>query len=141
MKSILHITEYLSTKGRNIFNEPIYRLIWSDDQVEGRKGYFEGSNYPSIREMPKYNYIKERWILEKWFPPIQSDAIDSSRGTYEPAWVFEDKDNNSLEPNILAISIIIQAANGKLPTPEERKDKDTRKMQQEVDEILQIIGE
>ena len=141
MKSIPHISEYLNSKDKNIFNEPVYRLVWSDEQTEKRKGYFDGSNYHSIREMPKYNYIQERWILEKWFPPINNDSIDTSRGTYEPVWVFEDKNNIHLEPTLIVIQIIIQAANGKLPTPEERKDKDNLKMKQEIDEVLQIIGE
>ena len=38
---------------------PRYRLVWADDQFEKRG--------PDGEQMPKYSYLKERFILEKYF--------------------------------------------------------------------------
>lgn len=96
-------------KGDGILG-PKYQLVWSDSLTEKRFLYEEYEDqYGDIctrltkkwKELPKYNYISERWVLEMFIPGIYSanpEVLGSEFGSYEPIFVFEDKHGNFLPP-------------------------------------------
>lgn len=98
--------------GVNLLGQSHFRLVWSEDVYEIRVGTFN-EFYGHIflrtitgpRKCRKYNYINNRWILEVWkkFPPtIEMPGPDN----YEPLYVFEDKNGNSLPVTWKVLEII-----------------------------------
>jgi hypothetical protein len=97
------INDYLKTVGTNPMGEPLFRLVWSDSQHEKRHGVFDeyyGSLYvrtvAGVRDVPRYPYLKGRWILEMW-----------RNGTYELLYVFEDKHRNALPLNLRVVQLVV----------------------------------
>jgi hypothetical protein len=98
--------------------EPMFRLVWSDDQYEIRTGVFakfiagiKVSEEKRTQNVLKYNWIKERWIVEQWFPPevcMLEELPESVRGSYEPIYVFEDKDSNALPLKLEVVQFLVQ---------------------------------
>lgn len=111
------IQQWLSHQGRTPDGRPLFRLVWSDKATEKRLGTyndFKGSLFirqvREVREVPKYNYIRERWIIEKWAPPeevINMELPESSQGSYELIWVFSDKEGNYLKPTMKAVQFLV----------------------------------
>jgi len=101
--------------GRNSDGRPVYRLVFSTSQVEKRRGEFEDyygkiflRRFVGVREVPKYPYCMDRWVLEILLPIYNPEVFGSEvYGSYEPLWVFQDKDGNFLQPIWLAIETII----------------------------------
>jgi hypothetical protein len=101
MTDVEILNQYLKAHGVNDFGQPLYRVVWSDFQLEHRRGVFRDfigkiflREFVGVKEVPKYNFIKERWILERWFPPSMAwhpELPDSSQGNYEPLYVFQDR--------------------------------------------------
>jgi len=92
-----------SIYGDNPFKQPCFRLVFSDNTLEKRLGTFVDwygklfiREYRGVREVPKYNYLKGKWVLEKWFPPMSVPEIDTSQGVYEPVYVFQDAEGKPL---------------------------------------------
>ena len=59
--------------GRTVTGKTKFRIVWSEDITEHRKGQFNEfygkiflRTIIGIRELPKYNYIHNRYILEGW---------------------------------------------------------------------------
>lgn len=115
------INRRLLAYGKTPNREPIWRLVWSDDQRElrtGRFNEFSGAIFlrtvHDTREVPKYPFIKGRWILEKWIPPnvaFTPELPNSREGSYEPMYVFEDAKHNKLPLRWDVCEICIQHAN------------------------------
>jgi len=131
MTDVDYINKVLALSGKNDFGQPLYRVVWSDYQLEKRKGVFRDflgkvflREYVGVREVPKYNYLKERWILERWLPPSiawSPELPDSSQGSYEPIYVFQDKFGNFLQANLKVAQLIVDRAETPTHvTPEER---------------------
>lgn len=109
----------LKKLGVNTYNEPIWRLVWSQDQLEKRFGEFNEfygriflRSFTGVREVSKYPHIVNKWILERWFAGEKAyhpDNVESNRGSYEPIYVFADKDNNSLPLNMRVCEIVISS--------------------------------
>lgn len=108
--------ELLSKFGR-LGNKARFRIVWSDTQTEHRKTSFMNGiyfPYPRVIEVKKYEYIKERWVMERWIPHSLTDEIISiDGGTYEPIWTFQDSKGNALRPIWKAAEIVALAAEGK----------------------------
>lgn len=89
---------------------PIWRVVWSNDQYEKRKMSVtdEGIHLltPIMREVPKYQHIQERYVLERLTVTVDNEEI-SGNLSYEPMWTFEDKHRNYLPPKIDACKIIV----------------------------------
>lgn len=94
-----------------------FRVVWSDSQIETRKTSFVNGIhllYPQAIEVKKYEYIKERWVMEKWVPHNYHDEIISlNGGTYEPIWTFQTNNGTALRPIWKAAELIALAAEGK----------------------------
>ena len=149
------IDTWLKKQGKTPVGDPIFRMIWSTTATEVRHGTFNefsGTLFvrqvTETRETRKYNYIHDRWILEKWIPPEKSLIRElplSYQGSYEPIFVFEDKDGNFLEPNIKVVEFIIDHLRNveSLTTMERRselKTQDELSLNSEIAQFMEQIG-
>src|SRR5229473_604785 len=117
MTEVETINDHLKQYGLNDFRQPLYRIVWSDYQTEHRRGIFREflgktflREFIGIKEVPKYNYILERWILERWFPGNMTycpEIPESISGSYEPIYVFQDKFGNFLPVNLKVAELIV----------------------------------
>ena len=97
-----------------------YRVVFSDNELEKRLGEFKVFSGPiylrterACRECLKYPYIKSKFVIEKFNLPDTislKELPESNNGSYEPIYVFEDKDGNFLHPNI-QVAIMVCHAN------------------------------
>jgi|SRR5262245_10855484 len=153
------ILEYLNFKleqrGKSLDGRPIWRLVWSTTQTERRLGEFSdfyGNIFlrtrKEVRVVPKYWNCPNRWILERlcFLPPnaaihrevlSQSDSLDihapTINGTYEPIYVFQDKNNQPLPVTESALEAILYVAQ----FGERRKLSDSE-MRDEYDAALDL---
>lgn len=84
---------------------PFFRVVWSELQFEKRLITNTDSGFelvqPKIREVPKYRqWIQKKYILEalKMVPIQNENELPTSNITYEPLWVFQDKEGKYLPP-------------------------------------------
>jgi hypothetical protein len=106
------INEMLHREYRVLDGRPIYRLAWSADQLELRKGkYSEFYGHIFIRErveikwIKKYWYLKGAcWVLEKLtfiqgqtaLKEMQDELVQCGNGTYEPIYTFLNEEGEQL---------------------------------------------
>lgn len=99
-------------------NLTIWRVVFSEEQFEKRLGTYDDitpagifiRRVTEVREVPKYRqWINEKYVLERLVvvPEQNLDELPTSKISYEPIWVFEDKDGNYLPPRIDACKFII----------------------------------
>lgn len=97
---------------------PIWRVVFSEDQFEKRLGTYEDSTpggiylrtVTEVREVPKYRqWIVKKYVLERMVvvPDVDKDSLPTSKVSYEPIWVFEDKHGNYLPPRHDAAKFIV----------------------------------
>jgi len=120
------IKKYLERWGQTPHGEPRVRLIWSEDAKELRRGEFNefyGSlflrEFIGVKLCPKYSWIKERYVLERWFPPdvtFDIELPESNQGSFEPIYVFQDKYGRALPLNLRVVELICQAMFNQPPT-------------------------
>lgn len=98
--------------------EPIWRVVWSEDQFEYRLGtysdYTEGGIYlrtvTEVRYVPKYRqWIPEKYVLERLvvIPGPSVAELPAVKTTYEPIHIFEDANRNPLPPRFDACEFVI----------------------------------
>ena len=98
--------------------------------------------YDGIRECRKYNYIKDRWILEKFTPGYNPEIQDDYGGTYEPFFVFESAKGEYLPPTIKVVQFIVYMARHRVvTTAAERKEIMEAAEEQELKEFLGKLEE
>lgn len=143
------INQRLKSYGRAPDGSPLWRLAWSDDAREWRRGLFRDFyGQVIIREVfetrfvKKYDFIKERWILERWLPVRADELPESHSGSFEPVFVFEDKQGNFLPPTLKVVEFIVGKYNSDLNS----FNSDRRKLElenlakaQEDDELKHFI--
>ncbi len=94
-------------------NQQMWRVVWSDDQYEKRLTEFTDFGFqllqPEVRELPKYQWIKQKYILEHLVvvPEVSMPELPATKLSYEVIWVFEDKYGNYLPPKFEACKFII----------------------------------
>ncbi len=103
------INKYLAGVALAPTGNPLFRVVWSDDQREKRFGRFDDyygkiylRTFTGLREVPKYPWIRGKWVMEKWTPvtaEVLRDIPLATGGTYEPLYVFEDGNQNPLPLN------------------------------------------
>lgn len=116
-KMFPEIQRFLDSMGCSLTGKPHYKLVWSDHEHEVRVGtYNEFSGNIFLRTVTgaqrvrKYPFARERWILEKYFPPevAHNETLpESSQGSYEPLFVFQDKDANPLPVTLKVVEILV----------------------------------
>jgi len=110
--------EYVVLDGR-----PIYRIVWSEDQLEIRRGMtreYYGSifirEYFSVGPRKKYWYFQNPcWVLEKLtfiqgqaaLKEIITELVECANGTYEPIFPFVDKNFVPLPVSPLVVDIVL----------------------------------
>ena len=116
--SFPEIDRFLDSQGESINGVKRYRLVWSTDQLEIRKGTFNefyGSVFlrqvSGVKLVPKYPFVQDRWILEKYFGPefTQNDELPEAQriGSYEPIFVFQDRNGDPLPVTLWATEFIV----------------------------------
>lgn len=108
------IEKWLNEQGQNN-GRPLYRLVWSDSEFEHRYGTFNDFSAGGLflrqttetRLTPKYSYIQERWVLEKFFDQHPTSELPSPNG-YEPFWTFEGKDKRYQAPTLKVVQFIVE---------------------------------
>src|SRR5437762_6234282 len=112
------INKVIRNYGLNEYNEPIFRVVFSEDQIEKRKGTFNeyyGNLFvrtvKEIREVQKYPWIRSKWIIERWasgglsyHPDLETDK----NGVYVCVYVFQDFNGNYLPPLLKIAEIVIK---------------------------------
>ena len=83
-------------------NQPRFRVVFSEDQYEKRLTNFTDEGFqllhPEVRLLPKYKqWVRSKFILER-LVPISGETDLTTKVSYEPAWVFQDKSGNYLPP-------------------------------------------
>lgn len=109
MSDIDLINERLKSNfGVNIYGEPNFRIVFSDKQTEVRFGEYHEFSGPiylrtvtGFHERKKYPLVKERWILERWYPASYYNRAqillpNTVKGDYELIYIFEDKNGTAL---------------------------------------------
>jgi hypothetical protein len=125
LTEIEELNKYLKSQGISITGQTMYRLVWSESIFEYRRGLFRDFTKSGLfireavetRRVRKYNYIKERFILEKWAPgnlTNNPELPDSMNGDYLPIYVFEDKHGNYLPPNRKVLDFILDFMHGRI---------------------------
>lgn len=120
----------LEDYGTEFGNLPRFRIVFSEDQYEKRMTDYtdEGFEllYPEVRLLPKYKqYVKAKYVLERLVPIVGPTDL-TTKTSYEPAWVFQDKHGNYLPPFFEGCKLIIDSlfqAMGRKDTFVKYKDK------------------
>lgn len=113
--------------GLNRFGDPNIRIVWSEDRMNLEGGIWRDFDAHgnliresfAVKNRPRYEWIKEKWVLESWMAPerfgapedfflsnselyrgqrIPTDPLYPSRGDYEWAATIA-KDGRYIEPN------------------------------------------
>jgi hypothetical protein len=132
-----------SSTGRSIF-----RIVWANDQLEKRLTDTLDSGiqllYPIVREVKKYSYLKDFWVLERLVvvPDINKSELPTSKLSYEPVWAYRDDHNQAVPPTWEGTKFIVDtlyAALGKkslakyTEEPESQlREKRVQKLQEEL---------
>jgi len=120
--------------GKSLTGKTKFRLVWSEDITEKRLGEFNEfygklflRTIKGIRELKKYNYIHNRYILEGWIDSDLSsngEVPDAKNGDYVPIWVFE---NGKREPTPVTrkiLTFLIALVQGKVKKDNELSEKE-----------------
>lgn len=143
MTEVEIINEQLKKFGHGSLNEPLYRIVWSDGEIELRRGTFRDyAGNLFIREVTetrwtkKYNYISERWIMERLIPPevcYNPELPGSQFGSYEPIYVFQDKNGKFLPLNARVAEFLVNLAEKRTKlTEQELINEELEKEDEEV---------
>jgi hypothetical protein len=117
MEPLLILNRRLKDKYGTISDHARYRIVWSTTETEKRKGRFNDFYGPiflrtveGIREVPKYPFYKDRWVLEMYtgISYFTSEVVDHNG--YEPLFVF-DNNGKYLDPVWRAVEFILYRAN------------------------------
>lgn len=134
--------------GTELDGRPRYRLIWSEEATEHRRGVhreFHGKiflrEWVGVKECKKYAYLKDRWVLEKlMFFPV-AEIVDSGKGHYEPVWVFQKDDGSYLKPIWEAVYYLVQTL---LNPPKHDKaywdEQEVLQKKKELEKYEEILG-
>lgn len=150
------VDTWLSRQEKLVDGRPVFRLTWSTTASEVRHGTFNDFSDSGLfirqitetRETRKYNYVKDRWILERWTPPdrVSSQELPMSfNGTYEPIFVFEGSNGEALPVTLKVVEFIIGHLR-KVERPlsgarkSQLKTEDDLALNAEIAEFMQQIG-
>lgn len=99
---------------------PNWRIVWSEDQFEKRLTHHDKNGFellvPEMRELPKYKqWIHNKYILESLIEvPLENQHELTTKLSYEPIWIFEDKYFKPLPPKWEVCQFVIDTVYEKL---------------------------
>jgi len=159
MENVKRINKYLIDHyGYSADSKPKFRLVWSENLLETRKGLFsELAVFEEIRQVPKYSFLKDRWILEIYtlaYPQIfgrsitqKADIVVNSDG-YEPLRVFQTRKGEYLKPDLEVCKIICDGWSELVTRPEGRRltqkqasYDDKKKMEAEAAKFFNLLND
>lgn len=124
---------------------PIWRVAWAQNQIEKQYGTFNDftpngmfiRSVTEVREIKKYPWIKEKYILEQLTLVNECDIeqLAGAKIAYNCMFVFEDKEGNYLPPQIQVAQFVIDtiyAAMGKTSLAKYKEATDTGERLKEV---------
>lgn len=127
-----------------------YRVVFSDNELEKRLGEFNTFSGPiflrterACRECKKYPYIKSKFIIEKFSAPDVirvKELPETGNGSYEPLYVFEDKNGNFLEPNLRAAIMACHANQNPINYWKRKEQLDKEEQDQNKAEYQSYFG-
>lgn len=99
---------------------PIWRVVWSEDQLENRLGTYDDytregiylRTVTEVRLVPKYRqWVQQKHVLERLtiIPDINAQDLPCDKLSYEPMYVFEDFKGNPLPPRVDVCKVLIDA--------------------------------
>lgn len=146
MENVKYINKILKSKYGCALDGPAkFRVAWSEDLFEVRKGLFsELAIYEEVRRVPKYSYIKDKFVLEVYtraFPNMFGSAIvDAERivlesDFYEPLRVFKTRDGKYLPPNLEVCEAICNAFAELINRPVSQRLTEKIAASQEVEQV------
>jgi hypothetical protein len=115
VENIKIVNKYLlNVYGKALDNSPRFRVVWSEDVFETRRGFFEDyteagiflRRYQGVRRVKKYSYLVDRFVLEAYTPEQRSSPEIEDGDRYEPLFVF-DKKGQFLTPETWACDYVI----------------------------------
>lgn len=134
-ESIESINEKLVNEfGKELDGRPRFRVVFSENQYENRLTNYTDEGFellkPEVRLLPKYRqYIRDKYVLERLIPVTgETDLVEKT--SYEPAWVFQDKNGKYLPPFFDGCRLVIESmyeAIGRKDTFARYKDKNVSK--------------
>jgi hypothetical protein len=145
------INKRLLENYRVLDGRPIYRIVWSDDQLEKRFSnkwtdwcgpIIIRSEYSATRTIKKYWYINPPcWVMEKLiFLPsswhvkeLVKELVEAQNGTYEPIYPFRDSRNNPLP----VVSDVVDFILERLHNPTKKSPKDLERIR-EIEEEEEV---
>lgn len=113
------INKKLEIYGKSLYEDVLFKVVFSDDQTEIRKGSIDGRECTA--EIQKYPWIKKKWILERWAPgeiAYHPSFVTFKNGVYVCVYVFQDVKGNYLEPIWKVCEIVVR----NLLNPRKRAD-------------------
>ena len=106
-----------------ISGQPMWRVSWSNDQYEKRLTDYTPEGFhlltPAVYELPKYQWVKDRWILERLclIPDVHVGELPTQKQSYECMYPFQNAyTGEALPPKYEACKFVIDtvyAAMGK----------------------------
>lgn len=142
-----------------ITGAPIWRVVWSEDQFEKRLGTFDDitpagiylRTITEVREVPKYRqWIQEKYVLERLvvIPEWQREELPTTKVSYEPLFVFWNKNGDYLPPKYIVAKFVIDTIYSaqygtknlkKYTDDEDSQEASLELKRQRVDEIMEYL--
>lgn len=136
------------TFGKEIDGRAKWKITWADAEFEYRLGKFTERHGPiilrewgGVKFAPKYAYLPGRWVLERLiFYPVP-DLPGSTKGHYEPAYVFQANDGTYLHPIRKAVEYAMWVfMNGRPVSKGELETEEAEKDLRETAEMEELLG-
>lgn len=135
--------------GITLDGKPKFRIVWSENELEHRKTSYRNGIvliHPEIVELKKYNYLKDRWILERWVAHSSTaELVTTEGGSYEAVWAFQGPNHEYIRPVWRAVEILVAAAEGNLDyeklTPKDFELMESQAFDKEVEEFEDQLAE
>jgi hypothetical protein len=114
MESISTINDRLKEYfGSSDDDQPIFRIVWADEQTEKRRVWFTDSGielvHSEVREVKKYPYIQHCYVLERLVvvPDENLYELPTMKMSYEPIWTYRDMHNQPVRPIWVATKFVV----------------------------------
>lgn len=118
----MEITESIESLNRQLVdeygletstNQPIFRIVWADDEMEIRLCEFTESGIslstPESRRVKKYPFFKGLYVLEHLvaIPPMNAKDLPDKKLSYEPIWTYCNANRYYVPPTWQATKFVV----------------------------------
>lgn len=130
--------------------KPIFRIVWANAETEKRMMDDTDTGvkllYPAIREVRKYPYLKDLYVLERLVvvPEMNLVELPATKLSYEPLWAFRDLNERFIYPSWDAAKFIVDtlyAALGKSSLKKYVEDEKNTTKEGREERIKDLQGE